>query len=73
MGRGAGCQEEVGAVAAERRLPPDVARQARRKPEAVHVAAQLADLRVPPGNRVHALKGDRDASVANAGREQGTP
>jgi len=42
-----------------KRLPAEIVRRALRKLEAVHVATQLADLRVPPGNRLHALSGDR--------------
>jgi proteic killer suppression protein len=43
-----------------RRVPPDVARRAGRKLEQVNAAARVEDLRVPPGNRLHALDGDRD-------------
>ncbi|MEM9555243.1 MAG: type II toxin-antitoxin system RelE/ParE family toxin [Acidobacteriota bacterium] len=42
-----------------RRLPPDLLRRARRKLEYVDLATRLEDLRVPPGNRLHALVGDR--------------
>ena len=42
-----------------KRVPADVARRALRKLEAIDVATQLTDLRVPPGNRLHALKNDR--------------
>jgi proteic killer suppression protein len=38
-----------------------VARRAKRKLEAVHAAARLDDLRVPPSNRPEKLKGDRRA------------
>jgi proteic killer suppression protein len=41
------------------RVPVDVARRALRKLEAIDVATQLSDLRVPPGYRRHALKDDR--------------
>lgn len=34
------------------------ARRAKRKLEAVHAAARLEDLRVPPSNRLELLKGD---------------
>ncbi len=34
-------------------------RQARRKLLLLHAATSLDDLRVPPGNRLEALKGDR--------------
>ena len=36
-----------------------IATIARRKLRQLEVAANLADLRVPPGNRLEALKGDR--------------
>ena len=42
-----------------RRFPPDVAARAARKLEYVDLAARLDDLKVPPGNRLHALGGDR--------------
>lgn len=42
-----------------KRIPPDVARRAARKLEYVDLAARLDDLKVPPGNRLEALKGDR--------------
>lgn len=53
-----------------KRVGPEVARRALRKLEAVHVATQLADLRVPPGNRLHALKGDRAGQHAIAVNDQ---
>ena len=42
-----------------KRFPCDVATRAARKLEYVHLATRLDDLKVPPGNRLHALKGDR--------------
>jgi proteic killer suppression protein len=42
-----------------RRLPPDLARRALRKLTAVDAATDVKDLRVPPGNRLHALEADR--------------
>ena len=42
---------------ATRAFPPDVLRIARRKLLYLHDAAELGDLRVPPGNRLEALKG----------------
>ena len=42
-----------------KRLPADVVRRARRKLEYIDAAARLEDLRVPPGNRLHRLAGDR--------------
>ena len=58
--------EELFRTGKARRLPSDVARRALRKLEAVHVAVRVADLRVPPGNRLHALKGDRAGQHAIA-------
>ena len=42
-----------------RRFPPELRRVARRKLLYLHDASELSDLRVPPGNRLEALKGDR--------------
>ena len=42
------------------RLPEDIERTARRKLRYLDAAGRLADLRVPPGNRLEALTGDRD-------------
>jgi len=42
-----------------KRFPADVSRRAARKLEYVDLAATLEDLRSPPGNRLHALGGDR--------------
>lgn len=51
------------AILAERRVPKgfpsDVAAVARRKLFQINAAGMLADLSVPPGNRLEALKGDR--------------
>lgn len=55
---------------ASRRFPPDVARRASRKLEYVDLATQLDDLRVPPGNRLHALEGDRKGHHAIAVNDQ---
>jgi proteic killer suppression protein len=45
-------------------LPADVVRRAVRKLEALDLATTLNDLRVPPGNRLHALSGGRDGQYA---------
>ena len=42
-----------------RKLPGDLQRVALRKLLQVHAAVSLEDLRVPPGNRLEALKDDR--------------
>ena len=49
-----------------KRFPPDVALRAARKLEYVHLATSLDDLKVPPGNRLHAPKGDRRGQHAIA-------
>ncbi len=40
-------------------LPSTIQNTARRKLVQINLAQNLADLRVPPGNRLEALKGDR--------------
>ncbi len=40
-------------------LPHQLRRRARAKLQALDAAKRLDDLRVPPGNRLEALKGDR--------------
>lgn len=42
-----------------KRWPDDVSRAARRKLAQLAVSAVVADLKVPPGNRLEILKGDR--------------
>jgi toxin HigB-1 len=44
---------------AVRDLPPQIQRRARVRLLAIDAAKQLDDLRVPPGNRLEALRGDR--------------
>lgn len=53
-----------------KRFPPDVAKRAARKLEYVDLAASLDDLKVPPGNRLHALKDDRRRQHAIAINDQ---
>jgi proteic killer suppression protein len=42
-----------------RRLPANLVRRAIRRLEYIDLAVTTRDLRVPPSNRLHALKGDR--------------
>jgi proteic killer suppression protein len=42
-----------------RKLPPDIQATALRKLRLINQARVLADLRVPPGNRLELLRGDR--------------
>lgn len=41
------------------KLPADIHRAAQRKLMYLHAAANLNDLRIPPGNRLEQLDGDR--------------
>ncbi len=40
-------------------MPPEVARRAELKLLALNRSESLSDLRIPPGNRLESLKGDR--------------
>jgi len=42
-----------------KRLPQDIQRKAKMKLDIIEAADALDDLRVPPGNRLEALSGDR--------------
>ncbi len=55
---------------AAKRVPPDIAKRAARKLEYVDLANSLSDLKVPPGNRHHSLKGDRKGQYAIAVNDQ---
>jgi len=51
--------ERVFRAQSARRFPADIQRRARRKLLLLHAATDLRQLRVPPANRLGALKGDR--------------
>ena len=51
--------EKICSGAGSRRLPVDIQQVARRKLRMLNSAAVLEDLRIPPANRLEALKGDR--------------
>jgi proteic killer suppression protein len=53
-----------------RKFPSDVAARAARKLEYVDLTTGLDDLKVPPGNRLHALKGDRQGQYAISVNDQ---
>ena len=53
-----------------RRLPPEIVRRALRKLTAIDAATAIDVLRVPPGNRLHELKGDRAGQWSVAINEQ---
>ena len=47
-----------------KRIAPDIIKRAIRRLEYVDLATCLEDLKVPPSNRLHALKGDRKGQYA---------
>ena len=47
-----------------RRLPSDIQRTALRKLRMLHRSRTLADLRVPPANRLEQLRGDREGQLS---------
>jgi len=53
-----------------KRFPPTVAKRAARQLEYIDLAIRLEDLRVPPGNRLHALEGDRKGQYAISVNDQ---
>ncbi|MBA3645270.1 MAG: type II toxin-antitoxin system RelE/ParE family toxin [Gemmatimonadaceae bacterium] len=52
------------------RFPSELLERALRKLDYVHAATTLDDLRVPLGNRLHALKSDRRGQYAIAVNDQ---
>ena len=53
-----------------KRFPADIAKRAARKLEYLELAIRLNDLKVPPGNRLHALGGNRKGQHAIAINDQ---
>jgi len=53
-----------------KRFPADMLSRAVRKLEYVDLATSLDDLKVPPGNRLHALRDDRKGQHAIAINDQ---
>jgi proteic killer suppression protein len=51
-------------------IQPDLARRAKNRLELLERAGSIAELRKPPGNRLHALRGDRDGQHAIAVNRQ---
>ena len=51
--------EQLYLTGKSRRLPPDILGRAVRRLEYIDLATTLDDLKVPPSNRLHALKDDR--------------
>ena len=61
---------ELFATGAAKRFPADVAKRVARKLEYVDLVVTLDDLKVPPGNRLHALKDDRKGQHAISVNDQ---
>ena len=53
-----------------RRVPPDVVKRVARKLEQVNAAVNVEDLRVPRGNRLHALEDDRKGQFSISVNDQ---
>lgn len=62
--------EELYVYGKAKRVPLDLARRATRKLEYIDLATCLDDLRVPAGNRLHALSGERDGQHAISVNDQ---
>jgi proteic killer suppression protein len=56
--------QELYVAGKAKRFPVDVSARAARKLEYIDLATRLDDLKVPPGNRLHALEGDRKGQHA---------
>ncbi|MBW2431920.1 MAG: type II toxin-antitoxin system RelE/ParE family toxin [Deltaproteobacteria bacterium] len=55
---------EVYVKGKSKRIAPDIIKRAVRRLEYIDLATCLDDLKVPPSNRLHALKGDRKGQYA---------
>ena len=62
--------QELYATGKAKRFPADVAKRASRKLEYLDLATMLEDLRTPPGNRLHELKGDRKGQYSISVNDQ---
>jgi toxin HigB-1 len=62
--------QELYATGKAKRFPSDVAKRAARKLEYLDLATSLEDLKVPRGNRLHALTGDRKGQYSISVNDQ---
>ena len=62
--------QKLFATGRSKRLPTEIERRARRKLEYIDLAMNIEDLRVPPGNQLHKLTGDRREQHAIAINDQ---
>ncbi|MCL4265950.1 MAG: type II toxin-antitoxin system RelE/ParE family toxin [Anaerolineae bacterium] len=56
--------QELYVTGKAKRFSPDIAKRAARKLEYIDLATRLDDLKVPPGNHLHMLEGDRKGQYA---------
>jgi toxin HigB-1 len=56
--------QEIYIKGTSKRIAPDIIKRAIRRLEYIDLATCLEDLKVPPSNRLHALKGDRKGQYA---------
>ncbi|MEN3146798.1 type II toxin-antitoxin system RelE/ParE family toxin [Neorhizobium sp. IRAMC:178] len=56
--------ERIWSGSKSRKLPPDMQSVALRKLRLLNQARALSDLRIPPGNRLEALKGNRSGQFS---------
>lgn len=62
--------QELYVTGKAKRFPVDISQRAARKLEYLDLAVHLDDLKVPPGNRLHALTGNRKGQHAIAVNDQ---
>ncbi|MBI3015686.1 MAG: type II toxin-antitoxin system RelE/ParE family toxin [Candidatus Tectomicrobia bacterium] len=62
--------QELYETGKSKRFPPEIRKRALRKLEYIDLAAGLDDLRVPPGNRLHELEGDRKGQYSISVNDQ---
>jgi len=62
--------QQLYATGKSKRFPPDVLKRATRELEYIDLAACLDDLKVPPGNRLHALERERAGQHAISVNDQ---
>jgi len=62
--------QELYLTGTSRRFPAHITRRAIRKLEYIDLATGLVDLKVPPGNRLHELGGDRKGQFSIAVNDQ---
>ena len=56
--------QELYTTGRSKRIPADLIKRAVRRLEYIDYANSIDDLKAPPGNRLHALSGDREGQYA---------